>query len=126
MNSNNWGGNVEFKKIFVETGQYKADGSPKLRPITLRKIILTNGDSKLECSVTKTQHGWKIRDPREEWVSDGRDWVNGECVTKLKQTCKGESLLPGEWIRRMGRLIGEEKAHSLLVEATFGIKPSAD
>ena len=123
--NNNWSGTVEFKKIFVPTGELKLNGEPKLRPMTTRKILLFNCVTKVELAftVTKTSCGWSLRDPRGDSAGDRVTWNAGTQVAGRKDW-KGKSLTPTGFVKEVERLIGTDRAHALLVEATFGVKPA--
>lgn len=128
MSSTKWVGEVEIRKIFVETESKSAD-KPKRMPIKLRSIILRNAEygSELVFTVTKTKWGWSIRDPRGEACTTKTVWVPGKGPTRVVIGCdKGKSLTPSGFVDTVKNMIDEATAHGLLVEACYGGKPSTD
>lgn len=125
MSNPTWTGVVEITRIFVETGERAPNGQMKRMPVKHRKIILTSslGDE-LSFSVTKTSCGWSIRDPRGESGKTETVWRDGKPKMIMMSCDQGKSHTPTGWITEVTRLVGEDRAHALLVEATFGVKPS--
>ena len=77
----------------------------------------------LAFTVTKTSCGWSLRDPRGDSAGDRATWKAGTPIAGRKDW-KGKSLTPTGFISEVERLIGTDRAHALLVEATFGVKPA--
>lgn len=123
--SDNWTTSCEVNLVFVETEDRTKDGKTKRLPIKQRRIILSHRNgSQLSFSVTKTHCGWSIRDPRGESTKTATVWSNGKPKSVVVGCDKGKSLTPTAWVATVKNLIGEDKAHNLIVEVCYGIKPA--
>lgn len=118
-----WAGETETKRIFLPTGQYRANGQPVLRPITIRYIVLTHARYEpLRFTVTHiTRNGFRgttICDHRPE--ATGHHGTTGIWGTrKSAKAGKAQSYGPSAWVDEVTHLIGAQQAWELLIEQGY-------
>lgn len=118
-----WTGEVEMRTVFFPTGEFKANGEPKLRKGRVLKIHLRRGCDLISFNVTHRTD--KVTGVRTTSITDHREKATGTGGTqgiwgtrdKAPVGGKTRSYTPSGWASEVERYVGWSEAVALLMEA---------
>lgn len=115
-----WRAESEIRVFFVPTGKVTGAGKPKLRRVTVTSIhLLRERGAEIDAiKFTVTRRNGKISIGDRRGRETGVAGTNGAFGTREPESPGGrvEQYSPDAWVREVSRLIGAERARSVLAE----------